>query len=320
MPAARFLDPHARDEEELWRDLLARAPERTPFSSLPYARAVAEASDLNLRLLVLQEDNRLIAGVPLYEKKRGPVRTAVVPPFTPLNPFLVDPPVREGLVMEGRSSLDLLLKHIADDYHAAAFHLTHTTRDVRAFSWNGYTCRPLYTYVYEREEDRAYSRTVRKRLRSVPTEQYVVDESCPVDDAVDLIRERYSRPGQRAPISREKHRKLFARLVDDGILQLIGLRDQTDQGLAAVQALVSDGRQSFAWMAGSEKGPAMTVLMDHVISGAIASGTRLDLVGANTPSIAHFKRAFGGRLTSYYRASHIRPRWLRGLHSLRPIV
>ncbi|HET6566995.1 MAG TPA: hypothetical protein VFG50_03460, partial [Rhodothermales bacterium] len=53
--------------------------------------------------------------------------------------------------------------------------------------------------------------------------------------------------------------------------------------------------------AGSEPGPAMSVLLANMLPALASSGMRtFDYQGANTPSIAEFKRRMGARLVSYY--------------------
>ena len=62
----------------------------------------------------------------------------------------------------------------------------------------------------------------------------------------------------------------------------------------------------------------MTVLLGHVLARLREEGVAyFDFVGANTPSIAEFKRRFGSELVSYFRARHTARPELRLLDRLR---
>jgi len=74
------------------------------------------------------------------------------------------------------------------------------------------------------------------------------------------------------------------------------------------------------WVAGSKRGPAMTVLLTRSLEFLREQGiTTLDFMGANTDGITEFKRRFGGRLVEYTHytkqnagnrlVSHIRSFW-----------
>jgi hypothetical protein len=62
----------------------------------------------------------------------------------------------------------------------------------------------------------------------------------------------------------------------------------------------------------------MTVLIGKLLDELSQEGFEyFDLVGANTPSIAEFKRRLNPVLVPYFRVRHVRPRFLRILLSLR---
>ena len=72
-----------------------------------------------------------------------------------------------------------------------------------------------------------------------------------------------------------------------------------EAGLAAL----TDGRTAHYWLAGSVPGAAMTVLLAEAFTRLAEEGvTTFDFAGANTPSIAEFKRKFGSTLVPYARA------------------
>ena len=75
---------------------------------------------------------------------------------------------------------------------------------------------------------------------------------------------------------------------------------QESQAAEAGLIVLHDANSAYYWIAGSKPGPAMTVLIGNVLTELKqAKFNTFDFVGANTPSIAEFKRRFGPVLTPY---------------------
>ena len=65
----------------------------------------------------------------------------------------------------------------------------------------------------------------------------------------------------------------------------------------------------------------MTVLVGNLLARLRDQGVHmLDFVGANTPSIAEFKRKFGSRIVPYYRVEHVVRPELRVLQRFRKML
>jgi hypothetical protein len=77
---------------------------------------------------------------------------------------------------------------------------------------------------------------------------------------------------------------------------------KTEAGIVTL----SEGDTAYYWLAGSRPGPSMTVLLGKLCERLYEEGfSTLDLVGANTPSIAEFKRRFGSTLVPYHHAERV---------------
>ena len=95
------------------------------------------------------------------------------------------------------------------------------------------------------------------------------------------------------------------------------IEDNEEQWVSTLVAL-HDERTALDWIAGSRPGPAMTVLLAGVLERLAADGLeRFDFGGANVPTIAEFKRKFGGHLVPYFHARHVGPPVLRLLDRFR---
>ena len=95
-----------------------------------------------------------------------------------------------------------------------------------------------------------------------------------------------------------------------------------DDGRAeAAVCTITDAGTSYYWLAGSVPGPAMTVLLGSLLPKLRQDGVRIfDLVGANTPSIAEFKRRLGAQLEEYRALTSVSRPELRWLLRLKQIL
>ena len=79
-----------------------------------------------------------------------------------------------------------------------------------------------------------------------------------------------------------------------------------------------DGSSAYYWIAGSIPGAAMTVVTGQMLFRLRSEGiSTVDFVGANTPSIAAFKRRFGPTLVEYPRLVASRSRIFEAVLSAR---
>ena len=322
-PPARELDPGDPGVRRAWA-ALAETAEPSPFAPLATAQATAQAFGLRVRAFGAEQDGALVGGVVAYEKRRGPYRLAVVPPLTPVTPFVLAGAPSAHEVHARASPLDALVAAVGGRFHAAAFRLRPGVGDVRPFTWAGWTAVPRYTYadVLRPAQERLAraSKAVRKRVRRDAGDFELVEEPGNVAALQALEAEVWAGQGIAPPVTPGRQAAWLRALVAADGARLFVLRD--DAGAAAgAQAVVTDGRAAAFASGAARPGSAMTVLTHLVCERLWADGVRhLDLVGANLPSVAEFKRAFGLPLVVQFRVSRVARPELRALALVRPVV
>ena len=321
-PPAAFLDASDASVQAQWAALVARSPQASPFATLAFARAVAGVLGDPFRLAGVVDGGVIRAGAILFERRLGPYRRAVVPPLTVYSPLLLDAPPRAADVHARRSALDGLLAFLADHYPVLAFHLHPSMADVRPFVWAGYRARPLYTYQRPLAPREVLLREASKGTRKRAEREggrYRIEEGDHAEALAALVEASYARHDAEAPLDPARRTAFLRRLRADGLARLYAAHGA--DGPAAAQALLTHGPAAFALTGASRPGPAMSVLLMELMALLHDEGFEyLDLVGANTPSIAEFKRSFAPRLTPYYRVERIGPAALRLLHAVRPLA
>lgn len=302
--------------------LWAASPQRSPFSHPAAVRAFGAAFGFETYVLaVAGASGELTAAVPVFEKRRGPFVASALPPLCPVHtPLLAATPTEAETHGRG-TPLDALLAALAARYAQATLQLAPTLPDVRPLAWAGWTVTPRSTYVVPLgaagDVLGAFSPTTRRLAQQNAMAYTVAEDPAFVADAVALTEASYRRQGLTSPVAPGVVAALVTAMADAGQVRVVAA---TRGGVAeAVVALATDGRTAAHWIAGSLPGPAMAVLLGSLLPRLAAEGiVSVDLCGANLPTVAEFKRKFGGVLSSAPRATVVTSRALRLAARLRP--
>jgi len=302
-----LLDPGARAAYvALWE----RSPQRTPFVHPAYAEAVAAVFGYAAEILEVGTAATLV-----YPRRRGPFRAAAVPPLVPTAaPLLV-----ENAPADGRG---VLLARLQADYHQATFILPFNWNDRDVFAAAGWTTTERQTYVSLLPEDAApaaWSANARRVAKKATTLYTIEEDARHVGAAVRLMTESYRRSGASFGYSDQQVERLARALIEAGLARCFGAIPTNGGEAEAALVVAHDDRTGYYWMPGSVPGPAMTALLAAALPRLATDGlTHFDWCGANTPSIAEFKRRFGPTLAPVLRARWVRPGVARLLDRLRP--
>ena len=282
-------DPGARSHY----DALRKATDQlTPFSSLTYADAVAQAYGLTGRIHLVEPS----AGAVTLLRRSAHLKRAIVPPFTQYSALVLPQKTDEQTIHARSSPLEKILQSIEQACWRAD--LLCRLDDPRPAKWRNWQVSPLYTYVLPTTHDAQHWSPSARRLYQTKSAEYECLESADMASSViELCQRSYARHGRSLPGSQDALRKTVEHL---GPMASVFVALENGQPQAGIIVL-HEGSMAHYWISGSQPGAAMTVLIGHVLTTLQESGIELfDLVGANTPSIAEFKRRFGARLELYF--------------------
>ena len=270
--------------------LWERSPGRSPFSHPAAVTAYAEAFGLPARILHVEVEGEWAAAVPVFAKRRGPFVASALPPVCPVHRPLLAAPLSETDTHHRTSPLDRLLAALDAETDQATLALGDD--DLRPYAWAGWTLTPRATYSVSLDTtyESRFSSGVRRMIRLESSGYEIVEDPALATESVALMVAAY-----------ERHDTSLGLDAGAEALQAAGLaRTVAARRGGAVEAaivLASDGRTASYWIAGSVPGSAMTVLLGHTLRQLAAEGVEaFDFCGANTPSIAEFKRRFGSTL------------------------
>ncbi|MCY4158910.1 MAG: GNAT family N-acetyltransferase [Bacteroidetes bacterium] len=267
------------------------------FASLRYAEAASSVFGLKPKICFHEDEAALL----LHLKGGGKLRHVVIPPFTQYSALLLLNPPPAHLIHRQKTPLDELLKSAEQISNRAD--LLVTMDDPRTAQWRGWEVKPLFTYLIHLPADPDdWSSGARRTWRSNTSDYTIRENSELAGEVIDLCRMSYQRHGRKLPASPTALETLVREMGDWGRVFVAERNGITEAGAI----ILHDEHTAHYWIAGSIPGPSMTVLLGEILPLLSESGISVfDFVGANTPSIAEFKRSFAPALTQYY---HLRRR------------
>ncbi len=310
-----------RSAQSEWVRLREQSSTRSPFNDPDFIHAVWSAQDADPNVLFVERESDTIAACVVFEKKRGPFTYAGLPPFVPFTPLVLGASIRESDVNQHRSILDSLEAGLRERYDQVQLQLPIQIRDPRPFTWNGWNVNPFFTPIAplpDSAQPSTWSKGTAQLIGNHANDYSISSEVSDITDIVGLVENSYVNNDRSLPSKPAAVETMIKRLVSSGIA-VPYLARANGSGLAEAGVIaLRDGPDSFYWMAGSSRGPAMTVLLKTMLTELHESGcTSIDFVGANTASIAEFKRHFNTSLVQYYGCSITTSKTLKLLEILR---
>jgi len=288
----------------------------SPFGTIAFLRSVEEASGKEIKFpSFLADDGSIKASIALFS--RSDYQGFTLAPFCPYNPIWVDSTeeeLRQSLVS---STLDYLGQfdghhhlHLAPQYYSTKIDSGSSSR------------RELSTYHIDLSKDwrRAYSKSLARIVRKNADESIVEQDNEQLEQVCRLVGQGYSRNERNMPLGEDQLQVYASRQIELGLARVFVIRDEQKNLRSGVVILHNDDI-AYYWLAGGEKGPWMTVLIDTVLEILSNRGiSTFDFLGANNPSIAEFKRRFGGQLIPYLGAECVVGAKAKAKQSLKKIL
>jgi len=256
-------------------------------------------------VIFVSEQGEDVAGAIVLWHRRGPYRTLKLAPYTSFSAFLTKGALDESRIHTRQSPLEMLVASLEKRYHQLSLLLHPAFTDIRVFTWRGWNVQPLYTYQIALPPDRdliqAWSNRTRQTFLKARPSYHFEERADAAGHIAELNHSSYLRQERGVPLERGLLQRLIDHKQKEGQARCFFVTARGEDEPAGGVSLLMDDHTAFYWVAGSSPGPAMTVLLGELLPLLQKEGLdTFDLVGANTVSIAEFKRRFGPQLLPYY--------------------
>ncbi len=297
------------EDPDVWDRFVAESPQGTVFSTLGWMRIAAEAQGGEPVALGVFEGDRLLGGASFLEISKGPFRKATTPSLTPYGGILYRPfhgkrrSDEEGL---WHSCAVPLADYLGRRYDFVCLVHPHPVMDARPFSWSGFDSRVRYTYHLDIASPDAVWDNLEHRMKTVIRNadgELTVESSPWTAGFAELYEHVYRDRGGEPPVARGVVERMAPAAIAScgGDLRIV--RDADGTALCA-GLFVSDVHAVYAWVSGAlpsrNSSGAMSCLVWDTVRRYSGKVPVFDMVGANIPGVAFYKRGFGGALVPYY--------------------
>ena len=276
-----------------------------------------------VKLFIISEGEKDLAGILTYSEKKGPFSRIVVPPVTPFSSLITR---FEELPATSSSHLQpygILLEHLEREFDGIRIHNHPSLRDVRLFQWKQWLVSPLYTYLIDIEapydtNETSWSTGTRRAYRKHADNYTFREDNTAIEAAIGLCAKSYKRHDRGLPVSQKQLFEFCTYLQRHNMVRIFTVSQNSASEPEAAVVLLYDRQTAYYWLAGSEPGHGMTILLGQLFRFLPKTGLKyFDFVGANTQLIAEFKRRFGSTLTPYYAVQHRPNRVLATLENIK---
>lgn len=312
-----------------WDALVDRVPGGTIFHTHRWTEIIAGAFDRRARVLGVFKNGTLIGGAPLYERRVAHLTIANPPVVAGYAGALLDLTEYQSTCRansEAEQILEALEAGVRARYGYARLSHAPGMTDARPFLWHGWDVAPRFTFrLALRDPDalfEAFEPDTRRKIRRATEAGLVAQRITHTSEIIATYESSYRRHDSPPPVPVTMLGRLADRLIAEGLARGYVVRDR-DGAVHAFQMQVLDKSAAYGWIAGMVPEQAQhggfPFLTWSILSELAESHRAYDFLGANTPTIAQFKRAFGGDLVPYWETTY-KTRMARGLFAVRDAI
>ncbi len=271
---------------------------------LEFNRVKWGLSPVRLRLSVDRSDRPSVELV-VYTDKRGRIRTPKLNPYTPMS-FL--PTDTESISRLGRQWLSvgqLVVKEFRKRGLVNTVSFPPSIGDVRPWKWSGFQVSVNYSFYSEFPYDPdAIEKSVRSKIRKATKLGYTCERTSRLNDVVQCLEDTADRQQFDYKLTVEDLKTLQGLLGSDICRSYVCYAPNGDAASGRI-ALYYPGASALGWVAGTKReylsdGCAQLLWLFTLDDLQNSGACGFDWVGANIPSVAAAKAAWGGRLVPYY--------------------
>jgi len=313
---------------EGWDEFVKNHPLGSPLLLSNNLKTIASAYGIQLTVLAILAEEKVIAGVPVFFFSKFGLELAhrnylLYQPL--LSPFSTETNSKMHHGLNRRKAVHLLAEILKTRFATLSFRFFPEEIDVRPFLWEGFDCSPKHTLYIplspgQKQTDYLVDRKI-KRLKEI-------EEKFEIKSTSDysMVGKISSEVLEKKKIDSGLHTPKRMALVLSGMgrhLDLRVIRERKNSIPWAVFGVLTGFRkQILAVASGAKRHPQFSHLNRYLISNLLVEKakqgfTSLDMNGIDVAPLAAFKEKFIGQVMTHYEIKFVGPKWLKALWAWR---
>ncbi len=292
-----------------WADRLADAGLQVGFwGRQPWIRCCADIFSATAKYLLVMDGDSVVCGMPIVERNRWGLRKSFTPPFSVYG----DIALHQRAVSDPKvwSDVATALATLGADAAYSRWAMPPDIVDVRPWQEAGWTAVVRYTRrVPTTDEGQLWSgisRAARKQIRKAERSGVTINTTHDVTPLVETMVATSQMKGLALPCPQQHMRNAFETLLADANVELTVATHQGKPAAAVMTGadeLLGYDLWAGTGVAGRELGAA-SLLRWEVLRSLVGTVEQFEFNGANIPSVAQFKKGFGGTKVVYHQVEH----------------
>ena len=202
--------------------------------------------------------------------------------------------------------ITLVDDYLSKRYNYIALQLEPSIEDIRPFMWLGWKSSANYTYEIDLSDIKALwekmDKDAKYEINKARKNSIQIVHGDNMEQFLILYEKTFAKHKSKVPLNKEWIKDMFKTLSKEKKCRLYYAKSSKEEIISSALT-VWDNKKAYYLLAVSE--PKVSIgsnylLLWNVIDEMSKKFTVMDMVGANIPNIAKFKREFATKLTSYY--------------------
>ncbi|MBI2559328.1 GNAT family N-acetyltransferase [Candidatus Woesearchaeota archaeon] len=299
-----------KDEYGMWDDFVEDSEQNSVFSKSFWADNICIHTKNKFHIYgVFNKNNELVAGLPIYSRRKGMFVIAIYPPITPFMGVVYARRKTDNfskIESYQKEVVSALNERVKKDFGYITLALHPSVIDVRPFKWENWTIDMAYTYYVNLSDMgllwKQLDKSTKYDIKKAEKNDLVFFESDEIKDFYQIYSGTYSRQKMTAPVSENFIYGLYKTLKPKNLCKLYFVKKGSE--LIASSLVVFDSNMAYYLLAASnhefKQYKASSLLLWKILEDVSSKYKEIDLVGANTPKIISFKRGYVSKLVPYY--------------------
>tara|TARA_B100001971_G_C18035620_1_gene454862 strand:- start:21 stop:830 length:810 start_codon:yes stop_codon:yes gene_type:complete len=252
----------------------------------------------------------MIAALLVFYMKKGHFKIGYYPPLTPfITPLFLQSKTSKISKKESYETkvVTSFMDKLKKDFFYFILSLHHSIKDFRSFQHFGLNSKIVYTYLLDLSNMDEFWKNLGKdvkydikKSKERGTEVYISDN---IDRFYNLYEDTCKR--QNIPLIANKQLIQEMMLIKDS--KMFFAKNNEGQDIAS-SIVIFDHKRAYYLLAAHDSRykdhKASSLLLWEIIKHVSKKRNKMDLVGANTPSVAKFKSSFNPKLVPYIQAEY----------------
>lgn len=307
-----------------WDHLVESSPHSNPFVESRWLKIYSEIFPVEVKFYCLSEQNTIVAGLVITEKKKGLFIVSTGVPISLYYGLVSQEQLQQSIetfVEELFDAVEKRLHFYSAPFHSSLFPLCELERK----NWKITKQSTIVLNIESLDTCwNNFSQSLRRKIRRATDDGLSTCETQNTSSLIEFHSKSYERQGMQPPIQKKNLKSWVDRLIENKCIRIFEVKDRNGS-VCAARAIILYRDTVYDWLAGmnpdAKVDNASHLLLWNIIQIISKEGfSKFDFMGANTPGPSAFKKSFGGEFIHYPLVTYYRSKAVRSLESIHTFI